>query len=149
MEIPELLAEMEGAVAEHKQGQLELGWRIRLWLAMKDKFGGKESAFRRNTLAVLVARDTYPVWEEGQLVEAIPSHDREAYYAYPAQALEEYRRYLLGKSSKRKVTAIAREMRESLDYWQAKPHMAMQAAYISIMVAAQRLEGFDDELYQE
>lgn len=149
MKIPRLLSEMEEAVAKHKRGELELGWRIRLWIAMKDKFGKKDSAFRRNTLALLVARHAFPVWEKGQLVEAVPSEQMEAYYEYPAQALDEYKRYLLGKSSQNKVTAVAMEMRDALDYWQASPHMSMQAAYISIMVAAQRLNAFDDELYDE
>ena len=149
MKIPELIRDMDEAVAKDKQGELELGWRIRLWLAMKDKFGEKESDFRRNTLAVLVARDTYPVWEQGQLVEAKPSDQMEVYYAYPAQALEEYKRYLLGKSSKDKVTAIAMEMNECYGYWSAKPDTAMQFAFVAIVVTAQRLESFDDELYEE
>ncbi len=79
MNIPELLGEMQDAVAKHKRGELELGWRIRLWNAMNGKFGEKDAAFRRNTLARLVARYTLPVWEQGQLAEAIPSEEMGAY----------------------------------------------------------------------
>ena len=92
MKIRELLSEMEEAVAKHKRGELGLGWRIRLWSAMNDKFGEKDSSFRRNTLALLVARNTFPVWEQGQLVKAVPSEEMGAYYEYPGRALEEYKR---------------------------------------------------------
>ena len=105
MDISQLLHQMDQAVVKHRKGDLLLGWRIRLWSVMKREFG-KEADFRRNVLAFLVAQDTYPLWENGTLVSAIPPEDLDEYYALPGRAMDEYVRYLKGRSSRKKRWAV-------------------------------------------
>jgi hypothetical protein len=61
MDIPQLLAAAETDVASNPDGELVLGWRIRLWDLMAQAYG-EEGRFRRGVLAYVVARDTLPAW---------------------------------------------------------------------------------------
>ena len=148
MEIPELLHRMDQAVVKHRKGDLLLGWRLRLWSLMKHRFG-KEADYRRNVLAFLAAQDVYRLWEEGTLVSAIPPEDLDEYYALPGQAMDEYVRFLKGRSSRKKLKAIMEALETNLDYWEGNPHDQMQGAYIIIQHAGSQLLGIDDLMYED
>ena len=78
MDIAKLLKQMDRAVQRDRKGELLLGWRIRLWSAMKADYG-REAALRRNILAFVVAQEVYPHWKNGRIVSAIEPEDADVY----------------------------------------------------------------------
>jgi len=60
--LDKLIAKMRVHVRKDRHGDLPMWWRLRLWRAMKERFGRWSSA-RRSCLGLRVCQDLLPEWE--------------------------------------------------------------------------------------
>jgi hypothetical protein len=143
----ETLRAMRTYVTKARNGHLVLGWRLRLWLKIKELFA--DASFRRNALVYLTLKDVLRYWKADMITLDCPAEWRNDYLAQPQRIVSLWRSMLLHDGTSSEVLERCRKMQGLFDYvspFFASPFVGLVATAFSS--AIWRIDDLDDQIYE-